>query len=85
LFPISVEGKKEHVEGKKRWIEIKVNIKLNVNLDLAQTKTLWLLLEKFQDVFTWHKGELGNYNIYEHTINTQGLPPCQMNPRRLSY
>jgi hypothetical protein len=29
--------------------------------------------------------EVGNYNIDEHTIDTQGLPPCQMSPKRLSY
>jgi hypothetical protein len=45
LFPIKVEGEREHVEGKKRWAEI------NVNIDPKQTKALWLLLEEFQNVF----------------------------------
>jgi uncharacterized OsmC-like protein len=54
LFPVQVEGEKEHAKGKKRWTEIKVNIKLNVNLDSEQTKALWLLLEEFQNVFAWH-------------------------------
>lgn len=73
------------VKGKKRGIEIKVNIKLNVNLDLEQTKALWLLLEEFLDVFVWHEGELGNYTIDEHIINTRGLQPCRMSLGILSY
>ncbi len=76
LFFVQVQKEKEQEEGKKRWIEIKVKIKLNVNLVQEQTEALWLLLKEFQDIFAWHKGELCNYNIGEHTINTQGLPPC---------
>lgn len=73
MFPVQVEGEKEHAKGKKRWTEIKVNIKLNVNLDSEQTKALWLLLEEFQNVFAWHEGKLGNCAIDEHIINTRGL------------
>jgi hypothetical protein len=29
--------------------------------------------------------ELGQCSIGEHSIDTQGLPPCRMTPRRLSY
>ncbi len=29
--------------------------------------------------------ELGQCSIREHSIDTQGLPPCRMTPRRLSY
>jgi len=85
LFLVQVEGEREQVKGNKRGTKIKVNIKLNVNIDLEQTKALWLLLEEFLDVFVWHEGELGNYTIDEHIINTQGLRPCRMNPIILSY
>jgi hypothetical protein len=46
---------------------------------------MWSLLEQFQDIFAWHKGKLGRWTIGEHTIDTQGLSPCQMTTRRLSY
>jgi hypothetical protein len=36
-------------------------------------------------VFAWHKGELGRCLVGEHSIDTQGLPPCWMTPKRLSY
>jgi hypothetical protein len=39
-------------------------------------KQLWDLLEEFQGVFTWHKGELGYCFVGKHSIDTQGLPPC---------
>jgi hypothetical protein len=37
---------------------------------------LWQLLEQFSDVFIWHKSELGCCKIWEHTVDTQGFPPC---------
>ncbi len=85
MFPIQVEGEREQNEGKKKWTKIKANIKLNVNFDLEQTKALWLLSEEFQDMFIWHKGELNNCSIDEHTIDTQGLPPYRMSLGRLSH
>ncbi len=36
-------------------------------------------------MFAWHKGELGQCSIGEHTINTQGLPPFHMTPGCLSF
>jgi hypothetical protein len=42
-------------------------------------------LEKYQDVFAWNKGELGCCTIGEHSIDTQGFPPCKASPGRLSY
>jgi hypothetical protein len=46
---------------------------------------LWDLLEEFQEVFAWHKGELGQCFVGEHTIDTQGLPMCRMTLGRLSF
>jgi hypothetical protein len=46
---------------------------------------LWDLMDDFQDIFAWHKGELGHCTIGEHTIDAQALPPRQMTPTRLSY
>ncbi len=50
-----------------------------------QQKQLWDLLEEFQEVFAWHKGELGQCFKGEHFIDTQGLPPYCMTPKWLSY
>jgi hypothetical protein len=58
---------------------------LEESLDEVHKKQLWDLLEEFQGVFAWHKGELGWCSMGEHSIDTQGLPPCRMTPRRLSY
>jgi len=43
------------------------------------------MLEKYQDVFAWNKGQLGYCTVREHSINMQGFPPCQVPPGRLSY
>jgi hypothetical protein len=43
------------------------------------------LLEEFQGIFTWHKGELGHCYVEEHSIDTHGLLPYQMTPRWLSF
>jgi hypothetical protein len=43
------------------------------------------MLEEFQKVFTWHKRELGQCSLGEHSINTQGLPPYCMTLGWLSY
>lgn len=52
-----------------RWVEIKSKIKLGNSLD-EQARVLWDLLEEFQDIFAWHKGELGHCTIGEHAIDT---------------
>jgi hypothetical protein len=39
---------------------------------------LFNLLQEYQDIFAWHKGELGTCSLGEHTINTHGFPPCRM-------
>jgi hypothetical protein len=46
---------------------------------------MWDLLEEFQEVFAWHKGELGLCFVGKHTIDTQGLLLCRMTPGRLSF
>ncbi len=43
------------------------------------------LLKEYQDIFTWHKRELGTYSLGEHTFDTHGFPPCRMTPSRLSF
>jgi len=43
---------------------------------------LWDLLK---EVFAWHKGELGQCSVGEHSIDTQGLPLCHMTLGWLSY
>jgi hypothetical protein len=36
-------------------------------------------------VFAWNKGELGCCTFGEHSIDTQGFPPCKVAPGQLSY
>jgi hypothetical protein len=68
-----------------RWIEIKYKIQLGSSLKEEQTREIWYILEELQDIFTWHKGELGHCTIGEHVIDTRRLPPCLMTLGRLSY
>ncbi len=68
-----------------RWKEICERIKINTDLDKHGQQQLWEVLERYQDVFAWNKGELGCCTIGEHSIDTQGFPPCKASPGRLSY
>ncbi len=36
-------------------------------------------------MFSWHKRELGQCFVVEHSIDTQGLPPHYIIPERLFY
>jgi hypothetical protein len=51
----------------------------------AGQKQQWDLLEEFQGVFEWHKGELGYCYVGEHSIDTQKLPPCWMTIGKWPY
>jgi len=42
-------------------------------------------LECYQDVFAWNKRELRCCTVGEHSVDTQGFPPCKVSPGRLSY
>jgi hypothetical protein len=74
-----------HEEVGARWNEICQRIKVDRNLDEGRQKQLFEVLEQYQDVFAWNKGELGCCTVGEHVINTQGFPPCRATPGRLSY
>jgi hypothetical protein len=50
-----------------------------------EKKQLWKLLEHYQDVFAWNKGELGYCTLGEHVMDTQGFSPYKMSPSQLSY
>jgi len=54
-------------------------------LDKEKQQQLWKVLECYQDVFAWNKGELGCCIIKEHYVDTQGFSPCKVSPGRLSY
>jgi hypothetical protein len=73
------------IEEGNKWTQIKSRVRLDESLNEEQHKHLWDLLEEFQEVFTWHKGELGQCSIGEHSIDIQGLPPCRMTLGHLSY
>jgi hypothetical protein len=68
-----------------RWGEICQKIRIDQHLEKGMAEQLWSILERYQDVFAWNKGELGCCIIGEHTIDTQGYPPCRVTPGRLSY
>jgi hypothetical protein len=68
-----------------RWGEICQKIRIDQNLDKEMGQQLWRVLERYQDVFAWNKRELRCCTIGEHTIDTQGFPPCKVTPGRLSY
>jgi len=68
-----------------RWEEICQKIRVDQHLDEEKGQQLWGLLERFLDVFAWNKGELGSCTVGEHSIDTQGFPPCKVAPGRLSY
>jgi len=72
-------------KASSRWGEIWQKIRVDQNLDEKKGQQLWGVLERYQDVFAWNKGELGCCIVEEHSIDTQGFPPCKVAPSRLSY
>jgi len=88
LFPNSL---REHLplsddcKADVRWEEICQKLRIDQSLDKEKGQQLWKTLEHYQDVFAWNKRELGCCTIGEHSIDTQGYPPCRVSPGRLSY
>jgi hypothetical protein len=78
-------GSYNHCESGIRWKEICERIKIDADLGEHGKQQLWGILERYQDVFAWNKGELSCCTIGEHSIDTQGFPPCKASPSRLSY
>jgi len=78
-------GLSSHEEMGTRWSEICQRIRIDSSLDEGEQQQLWKVLEQYQDVFAWNKGELGCYTVGEHFVDTQGFPPCRASPARLSY
>ncbi len=74
-----------HKNGDARWNDISQRIKVDSNLEKRRQQQLWAMLEQYQDVFAWNKGELGCCTVGEHVIDTQGFSPCRAAPGRLSY
>jgi len=68
-----------------RWEEISQKIRIDHNLGEEKKQQLWKMLGNYQDVFAWNNGELGCCTVGEHSIDTQGFPPCKASPGRLSY
>jgi hypothetical protein len=67
-----------------RWKEICQKIQVDQNLDGDKRQQLWKILECYQDVFAWNKGELGCCTVGEHSVDTQRFPPCKLSHGRLS-
>ncbi len=68
-----------------RWEEISQKIRIDHDLGKERKQQLWKMLGSYQDVFAWSKRELGCCTMGEHSIDTQGFPPCNMSPGRLSF
>jgi hypothetical protein len=77
-------GTKESSED-SRWRDICQKLRIDPGLDELKRPMLWKVLERYQDVFAWNKGELGCCTVGEHSIDTQGFVPCKATPERLSY
>ncbi len=65
---LTLEGRESNNE-KDMWTKIKPKINSSISIDDKHIEELWFLLELFQDIFAWHRGELGHSTIGEHTIN----------------
>ncbi len=83
LYPVQISN--DLIEEGNRWTQIKSRVRLDESLNEEQQKQLQDLLEEFQEVFAWHKGELGQCSVGEHFIDIQVPPSCRMTPGRLSY
>jgi hypothetical protein len=53
-----------------RWKDICQKIRIDPGLDELKRPLLWKVLEEYQDVFAWNKGELGCCTVGEHSIDT---------------
>ncbi len=52
-------GSSSHEEMDTRWKDICQRIRIDNSLDEGGQQQLWKILERYQDVFAWNKGELG--------------------------
>jgi len=59
-----------HLEVGIRWKEICERIKIDNNLGEHGQQQLQEILERYQDIFAWNKGELGYCTIGEHSVDT---------------
>ncbi len=75
----------DYPKASTRWEEISQKIRIDHNLGEEKKQQLWKMLDNYQDVFAWNKGELGCCTVGEHFIDTQGFPPCKVSPGRLSF
>ncbi len=57
-------------EGQDIWVEIRLKIKIDPDLDQEKSNQLWELLEQFLNIFVWHKGELGRCKFGKHIVDT---------------
>jgi hypothetical protein len=63
-------GSSNHCELGIIWKEICERIKIDADLGECGKQQLWGILERYQDVFAWNKGELGCCTISQHSIDT---------------
>jgi hypothetical protein len=66
-------------EMNTRWREICQRIRVDTSLD-KEKQQLYKVLESYQNVFAWNKGELGCCTIGQDFVDTQGFPPCNVSP-----
>jgi len=72
-------GTKESSED-SRWKDICQKLRIDPGLDELKRLMLWKVLERYQDVFAWNKGELGCCTVGERSIDMQGFVPCRATP-----
>ncbi len=67
---VEIEPSTNMLDDGDIWIEICSKMQFNYELTMLQHGELLDLLQEFQDVFVWHKGELGTCNMGKHSIDT---------------
>jgi hypothetical protein len=70
LDTIEIEPSTNMLDDGDIWIEVCSKMQFNSELRILQHREFFDLLQEFQDVFAWHKGELGTCNMGEHSIDT---------------
>ncbi len=85
FYSSSSETTRSHSRLNIRWKEICQKIHVDPSLDKENKQQLQKVLECYQNVFAWNKGELGCYTIKEHSMDTQRFPPYKVSPGQLSY
>ena len=74
---LCIENNSTHLE------KLRLSVQNNEVLSNAEKEVVVNLLNKFSQIFSKDKSDLGNYKAVEHEIITYNVPPIHMHPRRV--